>query len=162
MPTPTYDLIASSVLGSSAATIEFSSIPATYRDLVLVLTFTAGASSVIPSVRINGDTATNYSRVRMVGDGSTATSAATSNDDFSFTPAASVFSDSFTGIMQFMDYSATDKHKTALTRSGTAGDRVFAVAQRWANTNAITTLLLFSYSANYPAGTTAYLYGIVS
>jgi hypothetical protein len=46
MPTPTYDLIESTALGSSASSITFSSIPSTYRDLVLVIDVIGTDSSV--------------------------------------------------------------------------------------------------------------------
>ena len=57
MPTPTYDLLASSVLGSNTATVSFSSIPSTYQDLVLVVNASATALA-FGRVRVNDDFST--------------------------------------------------------------------------------------------------------
>jgi hypothetical protein len=162
MPTPTYDLIDSTVLGSSAASVTFSSIPATYRDLVLVVSTIAVSASLQVEIELNDDTATNYFQVRMVGDGSSATSAANSREAFTLTPAASIFEESFMGILQIMDYSATDKHKTALGRGNLPAQRVIANASRWANTAAVNKLKIYTIANTYPAGSSFYLYGIVS
>jgi hypothetical protein len=67
-------------------------------------------------------------------------------------------------ILQIMDYSATDKHKTALLReSENQITTVLAEAQRWANTNAITTLTVVPQTGpNLASGSTFSLYGVIS
>ena len=75
MPTSTYDLIASNVLGSSASSIEFASISSSYRDLVIVVTATNSSLAQL-RVRPNGQT-TNLSSVTAEGNGSTTASVAT-------------------------------------------------------------------------------------
>ncbi len=72
MPT-TYEPIATTTLGSAAATITFSTIPATYTDLrvVWVGTVTVADSA---GMRFNSDSGTNYSRTVLQGDGSAASS----------------------------------------------------------------------------------------
>jgi|688.fasta_scaffold848241_2 hypothetical protein len=69
----TYQLIASTVLGSDAADVIFSSIPQTYTDLVLTYSarntdFTTVASQ---NIRLNNDTGTNYSQTSLVNAGTT-------------------------------------------------------------------------------------------
>lgn len=65
-------------------------------------------------------------------------------------------------IIHAMDYSATDKHKTFLIRSGDATE-TWAIAGRWASTTAISSLkILDTASATFDVGTTFALYGIVS
>jgi hypothetical protein len=61
-----------------------------------------------------------------------------------------------------MDYSATDKHKTVLVRSNAASTGVEAIAQRWASTAAITSILVFPSTGSWAAGGTFSLYGIVA
>ena len=153
MPTPTYDLIASNVLSSSASSVTFSSIPATYRDLVLVCN-TLGAAGFI---QINSDTGSNYPAVVMYGNGTTAAS-------YTETPAFFNFSESNgLGRVQFFDYSATDKHKSILVRNDKAADFAYASTVRWANTSAITSIYIYNrFSVNFSAGSTFYLYGIAS
>ena len=77
MPT-TYEPIATQTLGSAAATITFSSIPATYTDLRLVLVGTSTISAN-PKINFNSDTATNYSQTILSGNGSVANSARQTN-----------------------------------------------------------------------------------
>lgn len=160
MPTPTYDLIASNVLSSSASSVAFSSIPATYRDLVLVVNTTTSGSGFL-YVRLNSDSGSNYSTVRMQGNGTTATSESETVAQLrgSFARDYTV-----TSIFQFMDYSATDKHKTVLANPerGEAQDLRGASANRWANTAAISTITCTGSAGNFPSGSTFYLYGIVS
>ena len=45
MPTPTYTPLATVTLGTSAASVTFSSIPATYRDLILIFDGTGSGST---------------------------------------------------------------------------------------------------------------------
>ena len=160
MPTPTYDLIASNVLGSGVTSVSYASIPQTYRDIIIVFnypdTYDGG------KITLNNDTGnTNYTSIFMRGSGSSSTSSTNTGVDY--------FLQTFTGsgagnhIVQIMDYSATDKHKTGLARQNYASGRVEATAARWANTAAITEIDIISNGANqFPNGTTIYFYGIVS
>ena len=153
-----YIALATTTLGSAAATVTFSSIPATYKDLILIADCTHSTSSAIDlDVRFNSDTGSNYSRVIMFGDGSgTASNAATENMlDVGYTN-----NNKTAMIIQIMDYSATDKHKTVLARQSTPGFLVMATAGRWANTAAINTLSFFPNGANWVSGTTVSLYGV--
>ena len=73
MPTKTYKPIATTTLGSAAASYTFSSIPSTYTDIVLIF---GGSMSNFGNLRIqfNSDTGNNYSFTRLLGDGSGAQS----------------------------------------------------------------------------------------
>jgi hypothetical protein len=150
MPTPTYTPLATVTLGSSASSITFSSIPATYRDLVLVAN---KSDSTDLSLRFNGDTGSNYFRVFMIDFGGAGASGSQTNTKID------IGGGNLT-LVNIMDYSTTNKHKTVLDRMNSAG-RVQADAQRWANTSAITTVLISS-SSSFAAGATFNLYGIVS
>jgi hypothetical protein len=70
---PTYEPIATTTLGTAAASITFSSIPATYTDLRLVVVAKAVSASTL-DVRFNNDSGTNYSKTEISGDGSSAVS----------------------------------------------------------------------------------------
>jgi hypothetical protein len=142
-------------LGSSAASVTFSSIPATYRDLILVCEYTNASN---PLLRFNSDTGSNYSYVRMYGNGSSASS--DNGSDTGFAIATGSATSGQTSIIQIMDYSATDKHKTVLIRNGLASTFVNASANRWANTAAITTVSF--QVGTYGAGSTFNLYGVIA
>jgi hypothetical protein len=165
MPSPTYIPMATVTLTSSASSVTFSNIPATYRDLILIVNGSPSDNSYPAIVsRLNADTGANYSRVRMAGDGSgTGSSSATGQTSLDLASnfgAGSSSSGRFILSAQLMDYSATDKHKTVLTRSGTSLDGVEAIAGRWANTGAVTSWVITITSGAFATGTTFGLYGI--
>ena len=163
MATPTYDPIASTTLTSSASSVTFSSldtIAAGYRDLVLVVQATATTSFASFFHRFNGDSGSNYNRVWMYGDGSSTASQAQSSvaqyHPGNFRTAVSQ------GISHIMDFSATDKHKSIISRVEDTGIATYAAAGRWANTSAITSIEIFTSSNAFAAGSTFSLYGIAA
>ncbi len=162
MPTTTYTPLATVTLGSSASSVTFSSIPATYRDLILVHNGTSSNSDVNTILaRLNADSGSNFFQVAMTGDGS-----ATSSFTFTGTGISAGLTRSAqvsVNITQIMDYSATDKHKTALSRHNNSAQALRAAATRWANTAAVSSIVLVIDSgATFSSGTIFSLYGIVS
>jgi hypothetical protein len=163
MPTPTYDLIASNVLGSAVSSVTFSSISSSYRDLILVINSAASAGVYI-NLRFNSDTGSNYYWSVMGGDGSATISTSDSMVDrlrigYSSYPSSG---NNSLQIAQIMDYSATDKHKTVLSRGNQAATGVDAVAGRWASTSAINSVTALLGSGTFSVGGSFYLYGLVS
>jgi hypothetical protein len=157
MPTATYIALANTTISGNPADITFSSIPATYRDLVCVVSGSTDATRTI-FLNFNGDSST-YSTVFMEGNGTTASS------EVENTTSALIgrFSSSVNSmIFHVMDYMATDKHKTVLSRMGVANLTVRAYAARWANTNAITSVKITVNGGTFSSGTTLSLYGIAS
>jgi hypothetical protein len=160
MPTPTYTPLANVTLGSAASSVTFGSIPNTYRDLIIVGT---GLSSTAAGVRarFNADSGTNYSRVLMFGDGSSATSSSASGLNniqigrFDGTTIANF-------VCSIMDYSATDKHKTLLTRYNSSAVLTAALVGRWGNTAAINSVLIIPESGTFNSGSTFALYGVIA
>jgi len=65
-------LISSSVLESTAATVTFSGIPSTYTDLVLRVSARSADAGIDEALQVtfNSDSATNYSRTYVRGSGS--------------------------------------------------------------------------------------------
>lgn len=167
MPTNTYTALATVTLGGSDSEIIFGSIPATYRDLVLVIQ-ARGTITTFTNVQVqfNSDTGSNYSTVAMYGTGSSAASYSETATNITLEQIArsSDTSGVFTPIItQVMDYSATDKHKTVLTRnSSTVSGNVVALASRWASTSAITSIRMFPFGGSFATGSTFSLYGIAS
>ncbi len=162
MPTQTYIPLANLTLSGSVATVTFSSISQSYRDLVLIANGYTSTLYDDPMVRVNSDTGANYNRIGMGGNGSTTSSSAATNSD-RFYPARHGWDNANRNmlIINFIDYSATDKHKSILTRSDSPSVGTGATAQRWASTSAITSITFFT-NANMAAGTTLALYGIAS
>jgi hypothetical protein len=159
----TYEPIATTTLGSAAASITFSSIPATYTDLRVVLNISGLASSDRPVARFNSDTGSNYSVTGLVGDGSASAFRATSIQEIRFS------NQNFGGTVPFfvtMDVAsyANSTYKTvlcSLSDDENGSGTVFRTVDLWKSTSAINTIALSTLSStNFNAGTTATLYGI--
>lgn len=157
MPTNTYTALATLTLTSTDSEISFASIPATYRDLVLICSATASSGQDIV-IKLNGD-ASNYSRVYAYGSGSgSGASGADSSNGWGV-----VRTSASNTVLQIMDYSATDKHKTVLSRLNGASDYGTAmIAGRWASTAAVNAVSASVASGTFSAGSTFSLYGIAS
>lgn len=166
MPTATYIALANyEVTGSTKASVTFASIPNTYRDLVLVCSIKMTVGKTL-GITINSDTGSNYSAFWMRANGSTASSTTFTASQYRFMGESdNVSTSNFDlSLTNFLDYSATNKHKTILTRNNQTGSFVEAIAGRWANTNAITSLLIQAVGggSDFAIGSTFALYGIVS
>jgi hypothetical protein len=93
----------------------------------------------------------------MLGNGSSAVSdSGTSAGCLTISTSQSV------AIANIMDYSATDKHKTILTRGNGTSDAVIAFANRWANTAAVTSVAASTLTGTFNSGTTISLYGVIA
>ena len=158
----TYEPIATQTLGTAASTVTFSSIPSTYTDLVLVCNPTTNVTTGQITIRLNGDTGTNYSRLMLWGNGSTAGTAAYANESYAYsgyyttlwtTPTANIFN--------ILNYSNTSTNKTILGRSSNAAEASIASVNLWRGTAAISSIQLgISVAGTYSVGSTFTLYGI--
>jgi len=165
MPTATYEPIATTTLSTAAATITFSSIPATYTDLRLVLVYKVSTVSSVPALQINSDTLGRYTKINTNGNG-VSVSAASSIGQTEISLANQVD----TTIPQIitidiLSYASSTIKKplliiTSEDKNG-SGSVNFAAAT-YNQTTAYTTLnLSILYGGNYSIGTTATLYGIL-
>ena len=160
MATPTYDLLDSTTLASSASSVTFSSldtVAAGYRDLILVID-KLGTSTIGTEIRFNSDSGSNYPYVFAQEGPSTGNGTETSvrpGGNANATVRKQV-------VSQIMDFSATDKHKPVLTRSNVGGSTVIMHAARWANTAAITSITITPIINQFAATSTFHLYGIAS
>ena len=158
----TYEPIASTTLGSAAASYEFTSIPGTFTDLVLVVfaAVSSGTYSEDTTLRFNGDTGNNYSYTNLEGTGSAAQSYRRS----SYPYISEIFlGDSGTpspAIIHIMSYANTNVNKTVLITSSKSAFRVGRGVGLWRNTAAITSIKVEPYLANLESGATLSLYGI--
>jgi hypothetical protein len=163
MMTATYTPLANVTLASTASSIVFNSIPNTYKDLVIVFLGRA-TSTVQAGMRFNGDTSgSNYSSTRISGNGSTASTANTTDTYIRLSRFA--LGATTSGVqfnINIMDYSATDKHKTVLSRADNAAYAAEAIVNRWASTAAINSVRILTDANSWAVGTTVALYGIVA
>ena len=162
MPTATYTPLANITLGSSAASVTFSSISQAYRDLVLVWSGKGATAGFNHRVQFNGDTTSNYFSVRMSGNGSAASSASNTLSFLRVTDVAPPGTTQPDLIFTILDYSATDKHKSVLSRANSVDFGTEAVAGRWGSTSALTQIYMVASGDSFAAGSSFSLYGIAA
>lgn len=162
MPTPTYTLIQEQVLASPAASVTFSSIPQTYKDLVLETQAVNSAGVQHVYARFNGDSGTNYSQTYMTGNGSAASSGRDTSVDRMMVSLATNSVNGY-GYASLMNYSNSSVNKTVLVDQGMASWGIRPAAGLWRNTTAITSITLNpdNGGTNFTAGSTFRLWGIV-
>jgi len=170
-----FESIASVTVGSGGtATIDFTSIPSTYKHLQIrgigrSTTGSTGTDYLL--VRLNTDTGSNYAWHDLYGNGTTASS----EGDFSrtniragFLPRASQLANSFgVAIIDITDYASTSKTKTLRSFSGmeynSASAPLAQVALKsglWNSTSAVTSIRLYSEANNVAEFSSFTLYGI--
>ena len=169
MPTPTYIPLATKTLTATATSVTFSSISQAYRDLVLVANIASTTDYVNVRFQFNGSTTAIYSNVWMYGTGTSEVSSSntTSGIQVAYDMVRTTASARNSVILNVMDYSATDKHKSVLVRNGQTGTAgvgygTSAIAGRFATTAAIVSMKIAPASGNFIVGSTFTLYGIAS
>jgi len=165
----TYTLISSVTVGSGgAATMSFTSIPATYTDLLLNTslrsTTTGNANDRAAIVTFNGS-ASNYSARRLYAyDGTTVGSDSSIGIDIYYTGTtgtASTFSNDFVYITNYA--SANNKSisvENASEQNSSTKNWLALYAWRWADSAAISSITLTPDAGSFAQYSTAYLYGI--
>ena len=160
----TYENLATTTLGTAAASITFSSISSAYTDLRLVLVGTTATDDGC-RLRFNSDTGSNYSVTRLRGNGTSAASDRFTSQT-SIIAGATVLSATTPTLRIFDLFSyAGSSNKTLLLSeaadlNGTGG--VSRIVGLWRNTSAINAIEIFTSSGvNFSVGTTATLYGIL-
>lgn len=159
MATQTYDPISSITLGSTATQVDFTSIPATYTDLIAV--WQGSTQGALITIYFNADTTNgNYSVTMLNGNGTSALSARYSIPYLYNLPPTS--GTQFNCIVNVQNYSNTTTFKTFLSRSNVTDNTggPTATVGLWRNTAAISSLRFERSSGNFPIGTTINLYGI--
>jgi len=170
----TYTLIASTVLESATDRVEFTSIPATYTDLVVRISArsTRAASSNNFTIKINGAT-TNYSYTDLYQSGSTA---ASSRDTIAggntylyggALGAANITANTFNSIEIYIPSYLANQNKplsviNAMENNSTTVNEQHAIAGLYSSTTAISSLSFWSGdgSFNFAAESSFYLYGV--
>lgn len=161
----TYQPISTQTLASVVSSVTFSSIPATYTDLILI-TSTTNNSGTSPSnitFQFNSDTATNYSTTVLTGSGSAAASGRANNDTVIYSNwlGGGTNGEIVTSISHIMNYANTTTFKTVLSRFNNASAEVVATVGLWRKTpEAINSITILSGVREYKIGSTFTLYGI--
>jgi len=162
----TYTLISSNVLSSSAASVTFSSIPATYTDLVLRVSARGDNTGLLLEMTLNSATST-YSNTLLLGDGATASSTRNTGQAYLragyVNPSGSTASTFSSGEIYIPNYtSTTDKAMSSLgmTENNATTAYIANYANLWQTSSAITSISLQVTGQNFVSGSSFYLYGI--
>jgi hypothetical protein len=153
----TYEKIATNTLGSSQSSVTFSSIPATYTDLIIIIDGIMSNASEL-RYRFNGDSGSNYSFTQLFGSGSAVSTG--TNPNRVYGRIGSTRTTQTVQIGQINNYSNTTTFKTVLSRESTAGSAVQAFVGLWRSTSAINEILFNAETGTFSSGTTFTLYGI--
>lgn len=166
----TYTLIASSTVGAGgASSIDFTSIPSTYTDLIVKFSGRDNRSANGTDVYIGFNSSTsNLTMRRLYGDGSAAYSGSGSTGNIGIESAASSTASTFGNIEVYIpnyagsnnkSYSADGVSENNASGAGSAFAQL--TAGLWSITSAITSISITPVSGNsFVQYSTAYLYGI--
>ena len=160
----TFTLISSVTVGSGgAATIDFTSIPQTYTDLVVSTSLRSNVTGGYVNISFNSNT-TGYTNRYIQGSGSTATSA---NNVGRFADisnysgdTASTFSNGQIYIPNYTSSNNKSYSSDTANENNATQAYMYLIAGLWSNTSAITSIQLSPSSGNFVQYSTAYLYGI--
>jgi hypothetical protein len=152
------------ISGSSTNQITFSSIPATYTDLVIVVngSLTSGAQDLIVFFN-NENSGSNYSATYLTGNGTGAFSTRYNNRaNFPLSYSSGIGTTNGTFLIQVQNYANTNTFKTTLARVNNTSYGVEASSGLWRSTAAINRIDLICGGSGltFLAGTTFSLYGI--
>jgi hypothetical protein len=156
----TYFKINTATVGSGgAASINFTSIPATYTDLVLRVSGRSTSAAGAVTIAFNGSSSTFAGRF-IQGNGTTASSS-TNTTQISTLPistdTASVFGNFEIYIPNYSDSSNKCFFTDSVTENNLALAFIFLNASMWSTTSVINEITLTAAFAEY---STATLYGI--
>ena len=163
----TYTLISSNVLSSSAASVTFSSIPATYTDIVLRVSARraeAGRQDLL--IKPNNDTSNNSS-TNIQGSGAAATSNATSAQSIKIAniiPSTNETASTFCNAEFYMPNYAGSANKPSgafgVGENNAATAYIVSNASLSQIASAISSIVLSLASGTFDTGSSFYLYGI--
>lgn len=160
------------VLGSPAASFTFSSIPATFTDIVLCVMGRSANASLQDDVymELNSDTGSNYSReyiganVGTITNGNQHLTTHVVIGTISGATATANYPGAFEAVL--FNYANTTFYKVAKSLGGWyngsagASEWVISIAWEWASTAAVTSIkLALTSAANFATGTTVTVYG---
>jgi hypothetical protein len=165
----TYIQIGSTVtVGSGgAATIDFTSIPSTYTDLVVKLSGRGSSAgiNVASYISLNGSTS-GFTNIYVQGNGSAAASASLARYVGQLPDTTSTGSTFCNNEIYIPNYAGSTNKSFSVdvvqeNNTATAGQAlVMLVAGIWANTAAITSISISLGTGNFVQHSTATLYGI--
>jgi hypothetical protein len=166
MATSTYTPLTTNTLSATASSVTIT-VPSGYTDIRLVTSLRSSSGNAA-IITFNGDTGSHYSRVRVLGTGSAASSYAYSNQVRLISDAVSTSTSTF-GVftLDLMNYANTTTYKTCLGRDNSdlytaAWVGLWRGSTGSAVNEPITSITLAPDSGVWSIGSTFSLYGITA
>lgn len=167
----TYSFIASNTVGSGgSSSIDFTSIPASYTDLLLkVSARRSDATEGYLSLRFNANSGSNYSNKTLRGTGSAVSSSSDSSAtylDLWVIPGTTYTANTFGSTDIYIPNYTGSNNKSVSAENVAEGNNATMYMQitagLWAQTSAINQITLYAAGASgtFEQYSTAYLYGI--
>jgi hypothetical protein len=160
----TYEAIATTVLQAAGTSVNFTSIPSNFTDLVAILNVRGDAVNTNTMLRFNSDTATNYSLTGMSGEGASPISYRnTSVAQIALNSGSANWNNVWGNlIVHIMNYSNTTTTKTVISRGNAATGETELHIGLWRKSpvEAINALNFVATSGSWSSGSTFSLYGI--
>lgn len=156
-----YELLDSTTLPSNAASVTFSSIDQSYRDLFITVQ-AKGLANDYTYYRINGLISTIYYYHNFNGNGSSIGGGQAGQQyQVYLSPSREDINNTEWTLWthEFMDYTKDDKYKTALHRINLADSQTGMSTSLVATTSAITSIEFFG-GTNFIAGSYFQLWGV--
>lgn len=163
----TFELISGTVVGSGGASdISFTSIPSTFKDIMVVCSLRHSGAQVFATLTLNSGG--SYSYQSIVGTGSGTPSAGTANDNLyqiwvdGSNQTSSIFSSS---QIYIPNYASTSTYKSisieSVTENNATGAYTGMIAAKYSSNSAITSLTITPWASDtFVQYSSAYLYGI--
>jgi len=162
----TYTLIASSTVGAGgASSIDFTSIPSTYTDLVIKMSLRDNRAATGNATKITFNTSGGtYSGKYIEGTGSSVTSATDTNgvaDEVAASSTANTFANAEIYIPNYAGSNQKSLSADSVNENNASNANSALYATLWNQTAAITSIKLEPViSASFVQYSTAYLYGV--
>jgi len=155
----TYTPIATTTLGS-ASTFDFTSIPSTYTDLVVVVN--GKQSNALCYVRLNNDTGSNYSNTSVYAQSGGSYGPDKNANTTSFY-SGFVNASLSINTWNIFNYANTTTYKSMLCRGGN-NTQLQADVGTWRSTAAVNrvTIGVLAVGNTFDSGSTATIYGILA
>jgi hypothetical protein len=163
----TFTLISANTLTASAASVTFSSIPATFTDLVLRVSARTDTTGNIILLGFNGDTTGVWSRTSLRGNGSAASSGnntSLAEMQLENVNISSYTADTFNNMEVYIPSYTASQNKPifnfGVSETNASAANMAASAGLWRITSAVNEVKISGSSANFVSGSSFYLYGI--
>lgn len=152
------------VPSGGASSVTFTSIPQSYTDLKIVVSArVAGSSDSTMQVQFNGSSS-SFTYIRLLGDGSTASSGNASNATFGYADVSTYTANTFSNTEIYIPNYTGSNNKSFSADSVSENNATQAIAalhaNLWSNTAAITSINIVCNVTTFVQYSTFYLYGV--